>query len=291
MNNENKYICNICGSSGKILGYKKGVKVLQCPECSFLWKDIYSLPSDYYETWQYGTSKSFDLRNQESVFKHRMDRINKFISGPSRKILDFGCGKGEFVEFLKKQNYDAFGCDIGDSIPDKPYFFKTDIGKLQGHDFDIIFSSETFEHIEDVSTVMRHLSDRTKKGGIIYLETQFTHSDSLFGWGYFDKANHISFFSPRSMEKLMKTKSIDLIDFDNRVQLKNAVWTGRRIIHFSHIIVPDFIQRNFLYKKFCSILLETLRKVFGKKLKSAECTDWVKDILLKMNCTFIGKRS
>jgi SAM-dependent methyltransferase len=284
----NNYVCNICKTSSKKLGIKLGVTAVRCPKCGFVWKDTELLPDDYKKTWRYGTSESSDARNSHSVFDYRLQKMLETSKCKLNKIMDFGCGGGAFVRYLRSNDYDSYGCDLGDNIPDDPFFFKKNISGVNEYNFDAIVSIETFEHIQDVNLLVAELAKRLRQDGMLYIETQFTHIDSILGWGYFDLANHISFHNPKSMQKLMNNCGIELVYFDNNKQSKNILWFMRKFVHLSHVMIPYRIQESSFYKNVLGLLEQVAKAVFGEKVVVQPCKDYVSGVLKTSNCVFVG---
>lgn len=282
------YLCNICGTESKILGIKRGVRAVLCPLCGFIWKDTQSLPDDYRETWRYGSQESFEVRNRDNVYDYRLKKILEKSRREVKKIMDFGCDKGGFVKYLRAKGYEAYGCDLGGNIPEDPFFFRKNIADVHEYDFDVIVSIETFEHIEELKTIVAELVKRLRKGGMLYIETQFTHVGSVLGWGYFDLTNHVSFHSPNSMKKLMDNSGVDLMYFDNKKQPKDILWLMRKLIHISHKVIPYFVQKSRLYESIMRSGVRTAKTLFGKKVVVEPCKDWVTGVLELSNCVFVG---
>jgi len=96
------------------------------------------------------------------------------------KVLDWGCGRGESVGKFLDQGLITFGVDIDREVIEKGHL----LFKERGYDpqsiimhvneldrfpdgfFDMIFSEEVFEHIENIGEVTREMSRLTKPGGI-----------------------------------------------------------------------------------------------------------------------------
>jgi SAM-dependent methyltransferase len=94
-------------------------------------------------------------------------------------LLDFGCGAGECIDQLRKEGYNALGCDI--IFPDKPdfrlnkYLDEGIIRCINKHPykipfenatFDIIFSAQVFEHVMDYDVVLAEIKRVLKPDGI-----------------------------------------------------------------------------------------------------------------------------
>ena len=97
------------------------------------------------------------------------------------KILDWGCGRGQLVLYLREQGFDAFGVDV-DNLPiinGIPLFetmgYDPSILSLiqidgktnfENNFFDIVISNQVLEHIESIDLVIDEIARITKSGGI-----------------------------------------------------------------------------------------------------------------------------
>ncbi len=89
------------------------------------------------------------------------------------KILDVGCGRGEYIAGFLAKDMDAYGCDLSDyslrCFPDllKNRFYKDSLLYLGFlFDYDVIFSKSFFEHIFNYEDMIRCMYDKTKIGGL-----------------------------------------------------------------------------------------------------------------------------
>lgn len=99
------------------------------------------------------------------------------------KVLDWGCGRGRHVLWLRKQGFQAFGVDI-DPMPVRnglPLFrsngYPEDCLTLldeQGRSpypdgfFDYVFSGNVLEHVADIRSVAAEMGRITRSGGAGY---------------------------------------------------------------------------------------------------------------------------
>lgn len=98
-------------------------------------------------------------------------------AGDGSSILDFGCGDGGGVMGLRERGYEAFGCDLslredGD-IPElarhghvrlietAPYRIPFD-----DDSFDIVYSCQVLEHVQDYREALREIHRVLKPGGV-----------------------------------------------------------------------------------------------------------------------------
>lgn len=108
-----------------------------------------------------------------------------FILEPGSRILDFGCGEGEFVYRLRDKGFDAYGFEIHNRVklrcPEDARLFQfspadnADTSVMtasnfaipfpSGH-FDFVFSSQVFEHLIDIDPVLAEIARVMKPGGV-----------------------------------------------------------------------------------------------------------------------------
>jgi len=107
---------------------------------------------------------------------------------PKSRILDFGCGEGNFVYEYRDAGYDAYGFDIRPSVilrqPEDGQFFRYCLtGRAVNNpdyridpvnyripyddeSFDFIFSSSTLEHVQDLKSAFAEMARVLRKGGV-----------------------------------------------------------------------------------------------------------------------------
>ncbi len=123
----------------------------------------------------------------EKVLQHILIKIEKYrkkkhkISKKDIKILDYGCGKGEFVIWFKDKGYNnTYGVDInhirirnGEILLSEKGYSKKSLELLDKNGktsfpenyFDFVFSNQVFEHIEDINKVINEIFRITKENG------------------------------------------------------------------------------------------------------------------------------
>jgi ubiquinone/menaquinone biosynthesis C-methylase UbiE len=95
----------------------------------------------------------------------------------SDKILDFGCGNGDFVQESRDKGYDIVGCDlnfkIGKSVENLvPQNFLSKISMspyrlpYEDNSFDYVFSETVFEHVQNTDETILEIHRILKSGGV-----------------------------------------------------------------------------------------------------------------------------
>lgn len=90
----------------------------------------------------------------------RLERAGGLDRGA--RILDYGCGNGLFLEFLRARGYrDVTGYD--------PYH--PDHMRDPGGDYDCVVANDVIEHVDDPRALLADCAARVRPGGLLYVGT------------------------------------------------------------------------------------------------------------------------
>jgi SAM-dependent methyltransferase len=98
-----------------------------------------------------------------TVYGSMLKRLREGGLKPGDKVLDYGCGKGVLVQFLREQGFDASGWDRYSEG-------WTDASVLQ-QQYDCIVSQDVIEHVDSPHALLRELFGMVKTGGIVSIGT------------------------------------------------------------------------------------------------------------------------
>jgi 2-polyprenyl-3-methyl-5-hydroxy-6-metoxy-1,4-benzoquinol methylase len=113
--------------------------------------------------------------SSSAVYEQCLTLLHKLP--PSSSILDFGAGKGNFLHYLKTQNFkDIAGADImgrPDDLDANIPWFQADLntGLNIQREFDVIVALEVIEHLENPRHMVRSLVKILRPGGMLILST------------------------------------------------------------------------------------------------------------------------
>ncbi len=203
------------------LNFPKGnISLGFCPSCGFVSNldfnpDLIGYSSDCEETQGYSaTFRSF-------LTKTARDLIDKYDLH-NKKIIEIGCGKGEFLHLLcKLGNNSGLGFDPAyvperdQEINDEVRFIKDYYSeKYAGYQGDVICCRMTLEHISEtqkfVSTVRRAIGEN--ENTIVFFQVPNVIRilrDIAFEDIYYE---HCSYFSPGSLARLFKKCHFKILD-------------------------------------------------------------------------------
>lgn len=129
-------------------------------------------------------------KKKVSTWSYGINIVDNLISNYDFKtVLDAGCGSGDVVRYLLSKGYDAKGIelsgsvlkDFADDLLKKDIVQQGSLTKLpyKDNEFDVVFSSEVLEHIneEDISKVVEEFSRVCK--GIVFLTISLRPSSNF----------------------------------------------------------------------------------------------------------------
>lgn len=106
-----------------------------------------------------------------SSFQGHLKSVLKIIDRHLRtaRILEIGCGKGTFLDLMRREGYDAWGVDPAYE-GDKPYIVKTTFGPGPDVHSNAIVIRHVLEHIPQPLTFLEQIRRTTSADCRIYIE-------------------------------------------------------------------------------------------------------------------------
>lgn len=238
-------------------------RLVQCVGCGV--SSVYPLPSPtelgryyfkaYFKTpppWLRGL-----VERMGGFLQHH--RVLKFesIRQPMGRLLDVGCGEGNFLVAMRGQGWSPSGIEpskegyaqaskrIGLHISSRPLLEKS---TEWPHDhFDLITFWHSFEHMIHPKGVLAEARRLLKKEGVMYLAVPNIASWEFrwFGkyWFHLDLPRHLYHYTPETLSRL-------IVDAGFQVQRVNHfTWEYNPFGFYQSALNVLSRERNFLYKK------------------------------------------
>ncbi|WP_126652936.1 class I SAM-dependent methyltransferase [Chryseobacterium aureum] len=159
--------------------------------------------------------QSFNLQYKKNIL---VDRIKK-----GSKVLDYGCGAGEFVKYIEN-DFDTFGfepdADARKAAQGKitKAHILNDLTTIEDSSLEAITLWHVFEHIENQDEMLKTFHGKLKEKGILVIAvpnpTSYDAKHYKEYWAAYDVPRHIYHFSKNGMENLIS---------------KNPDWKMRKI--------------------------------------------------------------
>ena len=214
--------------------------VVACPSCGLLYRHPGIRPERLGELYA-GKYSRFLTGSYAKERRRRyalvMDAFSPlFDDGGGRRLLDFGCGAGLFLELAHERGFDGWGIDLSaDAVeharrrPGGANAYSGaagDVPEVAAGGFDVVTMWSVLAHLTDPIEDLAMLRRLLKPEGALLLLTVNANSLELkarrSGWNGFTK-NHVKFFSPTTLSERHQARLRRAIDAGNRGNMLRAV--------------------------------------------------------------------
>ncbi|MGH2638356.1 MAG: class I SAM-dependent methyltransferase [Rhabdochlamydiaceae bacterium] len=256
--------CPLCNSpEHRLVRVDCGRSIVRCSACQFLY--VNPQPTDdelerLYGQEYYGegsTQVQGSLSHRLPVFQYGIEAVSKLVK--PGKLLDDGCGTGEFLDLAQKFGWDAMGIELSENAGSFAVKkgLKVEIGTLTGKNypaerFDVVTVWDVLEHLsaprKEVEAIWRVL----RPGGIVVIRvpnTQFQLMKALVREKLLKRKPdslqadlHLNHFTPRTLRRLLESCGFEVIKNETGVS-ENAVyrpdvplWLKKSYCDFAKII-------------------------------------------------------
>lgn len=263
--------CSLCGSTKYTV--RNGtcrdndiLKIHECSECGLVYLNNFDHIDDnfYIDNGQAKSNDGVKIINTASLIdtQRRFDQFSLKLH--NKNILDFGCGKGLFLEKLKNENISAnlnsleINKEYEQSLKEKFNHFSS-LEEIKDSSFDIITMFHVLEHLPDPINVLNSLFKKLKKGGRIILEVPSAddilvktyNCDAFSRYTYW--SCHLYLYNMHTIKKLIDKTffSIDYIKQYQRYGLANHLHWLSQGKPGGHLVFSflDDTQLNSSYSK------------------------------------------
>lgn len=210
--------CKICSQiTAKICDQKTSQTYYRCQNCGFVFLDDSMIITSESEHKHYSKhNNTFECRGYVEMFEKFIEEFVKPLKSKIKTALDFGCGEGKVLAKLLEM--EGFKTDYYDL-----YFFSEKVYETKK--YDLITSTEVFEHLKDPLEYFKLLKQHLNKNGYLIIMTKFPPKcdEEFLKWWYRRDITHISFFTPNSFDtlaqivgyKIIKTNNSDVVVLQN----------------------------------------------------------------------------
>ena len=193
------------------LGFKGRSDLVICDNCRFIYNDLYFAERNlekYYQSHEvYLTStaggtggiSSEDIKRYQLIW----DAVKPFVKTKEFSVLDFGCGKGGFLEWVEGVGgVHRVGIESSQACRDSlknviPVY--SQLSELSQQSFDVIILSHVMEHVVHPNRVLEQLTDFMNESTVVYIEVPdadfYLASPVIWRELYFEHINHFTEFT------------------------------------------------------------------------------------------------
>ncbi len=203
--------CKICGNvTNAIMDYNLGKAYEICFSCQSITLEKKYFVDETHEKAQYDNhNNSFESPGYVKMFEDFLDYFWNDLNKNSTNALDFGSGPGPVLAQILRNK--GLHVDIYDK-------FYQPIQVYENKKYDLITSTEVFEHLESPLEFLSLFKKHLKKGGIIAIMTLFhdNNEENFLKWWYRRDPTHILFYTPKTFEVLASMCGLKVVKCDDR---------------------------------------------------------------------------
>ena len=164
--------------------------------------------------------KAYHLVRKISL-KKKLNLINSF-SFETKKLLDIGCGTGDFLQTAKQNNWNVSGIEpnqsarnIANKKTNNSVFDTEQLLKFEVHNFDVITLWHVLEHLPDLENQMIVFKKLLKPNGTLIIAVpNYESYDAKYYkqfWAAYDVPRHLWHFNKESISKLVSKQFMEVI--------------------------------------------------------------------------------
>lgn len=266
--------------------------ILKCQNCGLIFpqfipgKDFYRkyYPQNYY------AENNFPFRFILVIYQTICSFWSRFLISrflKRGKILDFGCGQGQFLDSLPK-NFEKYGVEVNSKAikfikknsPQIKIFNSLSSLKKKSLKFNLITLWHVIEHLDNPRSILRQLAGFLEKDDLMMFSTPNSQSFGLrvarVHWFHLDVPIHLMIFNPNNLTKLCEDAGLKVIKvrgnwLEYPLDLFHSVFnrfkTRNSILNFLLIlfIVPASLAVKFFCLLFWLEKSETITLICKKR--------------------------
>ena len=186
-----------------------------CEQCTHVQLTVSVDPDELFKDYLYvsGTSSTGrqHFRDFVTLTENYVDNIHN--------VLDIACNDGSQLECYKQKSYNTYGIDPAENLLELSSqhgniicdYLTADNIKSFGVKFDVVIAQNVFAHIAYTKEFLQYAASCLNDSGAVFVQT--SQANMVFN-GEFDTVyhEHLSFFSPRSMQALARRAGLVLTD-------------------------------------------------------------------------------
>ncbi|GGG36797.1 class I SAM-dependent methyltransferase [Bizionia arctica] len=184
---------------------------------------------EYYKTEDYISHTDSQRNLFEKVYhivrdislKRKLKLINSFSSNKKR-LLDIGCGTGDFLQTAQKNQWEVSGIEpnkqareIANKKTNQAVFDIDQLEKFEENSFDVITLWHVLEHLPNLENQISVLKKLLKAEGtlIIAVPNYKSYDASYYKnyWAAFDVPRHLWHFSKKSISNLFLKEQMEVV--------------------------------------------------------------------------------
>ena len=194
----------------------ENLDIFGCPGCGLAQLTV--LPVPYYREVIRAAAFSEEMR----TFRHK--QFGHFVKKyrlKGRKVLELGCGRGEYLSIMKRQGVKAYGLEYSKPAVDccksmelnvERGYLSTGSKPLKSGPFDAFYIMNFLEHFPDPKSGLEAMGDNLRSGGIGLVEVP--NFDMIIRKQLFSEfiKDHLLYFTKDTLETALKLSGFEVLE-------------------------------------------------------------------------------
>lgn len=159
--------------------------------------------------------------------------FKKYRLKAGMRVLDNGCGRGEFLHAFGQLGLEAYGTDISGYCKEARVLdLNTEALPFEDHFFDVVFTKSVLEHMENTERYITEMYRVLNRGGILIMLVPDWETQYLI---FYQDPTHIHPYTKKSVERLLCMSDFKEVRAEKFIQLP-AVWESRFMAGLSRLV-------------------------------------------------------
>tara|TARA_Y100000034_G_C6863799_1_gene393452 strand:- start:98 stop:1240 length:1143 start_codon:yes stop_codon:yes gene_type:complete len=192
------------------------LELCQCKACGLA--QLSNEPVPYHKEVIRAAAFSEDMRG------FRKEQFMCFVGDnklAGKKVVEIGCGKGEFLSLMKKAGVDAYGIEYGtgavkycnkNDLKVSEFYIEGEKDQIPGGPFDCFFIMNFFEHLPDPNTTLKAIHSNLNSGGLGLIEVP--NFDMILKENLFSEFinDHLFYFTKDTLTTTLERNGFEVIE-------------------------------------------------------------------------------
>jgi 2-polyprenyl-3-methyl-5-hydroxy-6-metoxy-1,4-benzoquinol methylase len=272
-NNIREPHCPLCGQSDQVsFAFQRGGNSIHsCKRCDL--EFLFPQPADdtlssiYSSSYFLGSKDADSVQRQQALkratAKLYMDTIAPFVRADKPRLLEIGCGSGDFLIEAQSRGFKVEGLEYSEHAASgantRLGYRVVRVGSLEkeclpASEYDVIGAFDVIEHLRNPAESLSYLSAALKPSGLLVIVTPSLNSWSrrLLGRHWMEyKTEHLTYFSQKSLTRLFRATGFDTIEFYPNYKILSLDYVSSHFERFPVPVISPMVQlfRAILPKK------------------------------------------
>lgn len=264
--------CILCSSTKTETIQKNGIDFIYCKNCDFLFIKDYPTTNELISKFEQDfimAPKEYLRAEHRRLFRlfAQLELLSEIYQykPPPAIILDYGCGRGYFIDEARRHGYKTYGVEISRSA----IYYCKNIGlnvvnNLEdiNDTFDIVLMHNSLLKSPDPILTIKSIRNKMNDNGYLIIKVPYSKTKS---WKLFQTSDlqffnqqYLQHFSTKSLKLLLEKSGFEL----NKIEIKKSKKKyHRRMLYLSTQIFKTFFKLDIpIIERIKRMLIITFRQ-------------------------------